>query len=113
MTALGKTFSLPDQHDGCPIRARTLALEGRMDIVEDEVHTTSAEVKSLSLDIKAMVERSSSMNVEMGTQLKRMAEYTCRNTSNANDIKIVSEKVDALTDIVRSFIKSSKPKKKR
>jgi|WetSurMetagenome_2_1015567.scaffolds.fasta_scaffold114335_2 hypothetical protein len=74
-------FRLPAsmRHDSCPVQARVLALEGRMDAITDEVRSLSTEVRDLALDLRTSIKRSEALSIEMGSQLKRYAEYTDRN----------------------------------
>jgi hypothetical protein len=58
---------------------RDIEVNSRFDALTDEVHALSAEVRELALDLRTSVKRSEALNVEMGLQLKRYAEYTDRN----------------------------------
>jgi hypothetical protein len=98
-------------HDGsCPIQARVLALEGRMDAMSDEVHSLSAEVRELAVDLRSSVKRSEALNVEMGSQLKRYADYTDRNLKQDERGAALEKRLTDLVVALRKMAGASRSK---
>jgi len=76
----------PNHHDSCQAIVRVAAVESRLDALTDEVHGISAEVSRFAesaADFKASLARTEALNVEIGLQLKRFAEFAERNQRHA------------------------------
>jgi hypothetical protein len=111
-------LALP-RHDACPVQSRVLALEGRMDALADEMHTLAAEVRELSEDLKVSIARSEAttkrteaLNVEMGMQLKRYAEYTERNCKQDERGVALEQRLEKLIDVLGEQMRSNAGKGK-
>jgi small-conductance mechanosensitive channel len=118
---LPMVMKLPSTHDACPAQARVTALEAWRDAITDEVHVLTAEVRMLSQELKtsiqrnettaqrseANIKRSEAINIEMGTHLKRYAEYTERNCKQDERGLAIENRLLELIDTLREQVKSN------
>lgn len=100
-------LSLPHPHDICPVQARVLALEGRVDVVTDRLDQQDAMVRELSAELKVTVDRNRALNVEMGTQLQRYAEYTERNCKQDERSLALEQRLTELIETLREQVKQN------
>lgn len=86
--------------DICPMHARMVTVEGRLDALSDEVRSIAAEMTRFSesaTDLKASLARTEALNIEMGIQLKRFAEYADRSQRTSDRHADIDDK---LTEVI-------------
>jgi regulator of replication initiation timing len=101
-----RAFHLPNsENETCGLSARVAALEGKVENIETTVGNLSAEVSELSIALKETVDRSESLNIEMGKQLQRFAELTDKNIKRTEDDNKLRVKLELLFDVIKDSFK--------